>query len=281
MDIKLPQIEPEIVCKEIGDFIVEKILYAGKTGGIIGLSGGIDSTTVAFLAKKAFDDYNNSNTTKLKLFGFIMPSEINSKNDIEDGINVAKILGINYKKILIENIIKIFKKSIPEFIIKDYDKGNLSSECRAIILSRAAAYHNGLILGTGNRDEDYCLGYFTKRGDGQVDISPIGDLSKRHVREVASYLGVPNHIINKAPTAGLWEHQTDESELGFSYLEVEKVIMAKDRGYDSGQIESMFNFGYVRKIGEEKTLIVDKILDMHKNNKHKLNMPPIAKVAKF
>lgn len=279
--IKLYDIDTNIAVLEIQDFIVKQIVGAGKQGGVLGLSGGIDSTTVAFLTKKAFDKYNGLNPNgELKLYGLIMPSNANHPDDLRDAIDVVKSLGIEYDEISLEPIIGLFSNILGEKIGDEYNKGNLSSEIRAVILSRYAAAKNCLILGTGNRDEDYALGYFTKRGDGQVDISPIGELSKRHVRQVAAYLGVSDKLVNREPTAGLWKGQTDENELGFSYLEAEVIIAGKDQGYSRDDLKKITDFGKVRKDNEKNIDIVDKILDMHVKNKFKMEMPPVAKVTK-
>lgn len=278
--IKLPKIDVKVVKREIEDFILDNILVAGKKGGVLGISGGIDSTTVAYLAKSAFDRYNNQKDNKLKLLGLIMPSQISNPKDSEDAISVAKKLGMDYKIISVQSIAECFIENMKGDIKNKYDKGNLFSEIRTIILSRQAANNNSLILGTGNRDEDYGLGYFTKRGDGQVDLSPIGELSKRHVREIAKYLGVSDKLIQRVPTAGLWQGQTDEQELGFSYLETEIVIAGKDQGYSREGIKKITNFGKIRKEVDNETDIVDKILDMHISNQFKMNMPPVAKITK-
>ena len=279
--IKLSKIDPERAVNEIGDFIINQILSAGKTSAVVGLSGGIDSTTVAYICQDAFRKHNKHSSNKFRLLGLLLPSDVNNENDLRDAKLVADSLSIEYRIISIGSLINFFTATLKDFIRDEYDKGNLSSEVRAILLSRVAAFCDGLILGTGNRDEDYCLGYFTKRGDGQVDISPIGDLSKRQVREVASFLCVPKHLVERVPTAGLWLDQTDEKELGFTYLEAEIIIEAKDQGYSRDKINKIVNFGYVRNDNDKDILIVDKVLDMHTSSKHKLHMPPVARVTKF
>jgi NAD+ synthase len=279
--IRLPKIKPAKVSEEIENFIVENITGAGKTGGVIGLSGGIDSTTVAYLAKRGFDRYNSSNpdADQLNLYGMILPSKANHPEDTRNGIRVAEALGVEYSVVEISPLVESYRTAMPGRIERDFDIGNLSSETRAIALSREAAYQNSLVLGTGNKDEDYGLGYFSKRGDGAIDINPIGNLSKRNVRTVASHIGVPEDIIGKIPTAGLCAGQTDEKDLGFSYLESEIVIGGKDQGYNRDQLKKITGFGKVR-CDEDKN-IVDKVLDMHYGNQFKMKMPPVANISVY
>jgi len=278
--ISLPKIDPGLASKDIQEFIVETVLAAGKSGGVIGLSGGIDSTTVAYLTKNAFDRYNDENPGKdsLNLYGLVMPAKANREADTQDGIKVAELLGIEYDIVEIQPLADAFINARPKKIEGEFHKGNLSSEMRAIVLSREAAARNILVLGTGNKDEDYCLGYFTKRGDGSVDLSPIGSLHKRQVRQVAKHLGVPEYLIHRVSTAGLYEGQTDEGDLGFSYLEAEIVVTGKDQGLTREELKEITGFGHVRRKGGEKNNIVDKVLDMHERNKFKMRMPPVAKI---
>ena len=215
--IILSEIDPPLARREIEEFLVSRISAAGAVGGVVGLSGGIDSSTVAFLAASAFRAHNegvDDTRRHLHVIGLSLPAGANSREDDECAREVAGILNIDLLVHNIQPLIDCFVEKMPGVLGDRRHIGNLSSEIRAVILSRHAAARNCLVLGTGNRDEDYCLGYFTKRGDGAVDLSPIGALSKRNVRRLARHLGVPERIVARVPTAGLWEGQTDEGELG-------------------------------------------------------------------
>lgn len=270
--IVLNEIDPARARVEIEDFLIHSVLAAGMRGGVIGMSGGIDSSTVAALAASAFRRHNRENPGKdtLDAVGLILPSATNRPEDERDAREVARMAGINCRVIPIQPLIDAFRGAIGDLVRKRYHRGNLASEVRAVVLSRYAAATQRLVLGTGNRDEDYCLGYFTKRGDGAVDISPIGALSKRHVRQMAVHLGLPDSVITKAPTAGLWRGQTDEAELGFTYDFAENVIAGNSQGMSPTRI--------ARALG--CTLPeVDKVLARFSQNKHKTNPPAIAPVT--
>ncbi len=270
--IVLREIDPAVVQREIEDFIVRKVLEAGASGGVVGLSGGIDSSIVAFLAAGAFRRRRREKPREpvLKLTGLTLTAKSNSPAELSDARTVARQLRIRHIVFSIQPIIDRFVRSMPGVLSRPYHRGNLASETRAVALSRHAAALNALVLGTGNRDEDYCLGYFTKRGDGAVDISPIGELSKRHVRIMAAHLGVPQGIIDKPPTAGLWAGQTDEGELGFSYAFAEQVIAGADLGLSATEIAGQLHC---------RASEVRKVLDRQARNRHKLCMPEIAHVS--
>ncbi len=221
--IKLARMNPEQVADEIGDFIIHEISSIGYTGGVIGLSGGVDSTTTAALAKRAFDKNNLQNEKKLELIGYILPSSTNSPADAEDGKRVAERLGIEYRIIDIQPFVESCRIIIPNTFNSNFHKGNLMSEIRALVLRREAATEKKLVIGTGNKDEDFGVGYYTLFGDGAVHFSPIGNLSKRLVKDMARYQGFAD-LANRVPTAGLEPGQTDFKDLGYRY-ETEELVM--------------------------------------------------------
>src|SRR3989338_5532698 len=183
---------------------------------VLGLSGGIDSSLVAFLAAEALG--------KERVFGILLPSDTNSADDTTYANLVAKTLCIATKTIAINDIARQYK-SDSNFFSDARSLGNLKARIRMTLLYGNAYEQNALVLGTGNKTE-LAIGYFTKYGDGGVDLLPIGDLYKAQVRQLAREVGVPNQIIDRPPTAGLWEGQTDEEELGISYETLDAILKA-------------------------------------------------------
>ena len=236
--IKLAKINPELAADEIMEFILKTVLDVNATGGVLGLSGGVDSTTTAALAKRAFNNYNLKHPdNKLELIGYILPSKLNSKKSTEDGIKIAEKLDIRYEVKDLSQVIESFYSTNPEiFNVKnDFHKGNLTSRIRANILSTKAATEKKIVLGTGNKDEDFGIGYYTLFGDGAVHLSPIGNLPKRLVRQMATYLGFPE-IAKKQPSAELEAGQTDFKDLGYDYDVVELGIGGIEQGFNLEQL---------------------------------------------
>ena len=205
-------------CEKTKDAIVKFIeakVSESKTDGIVvGLSGGIDSTLVAYLACEAVGQEN--------VFGIIMPSSTTPAEDRIHGIELAQHLGIEYKEIAIDSILNEYL-SMTQLEEDNLAIGNLKARIRMSILYYYANAKNYLVSGTGNRSE-ILIGYFTKHGDGACDMEPIGDLYKTEVFRLSEYLNVQREIIDKPPRAGLWANQTDEEEIGMSYDLLDKIL---------------------------------------------------------
>jgi NAD+ synthase len=231
--IKLATMDCKQVCKEIGDFVIEAVMETASSGCVIGLSGGVDSSTAAALIKTGFDRHkgkNAKNNQKLELVGYILPSRVNRSQDEADAETVARSLGIRYEIHSIENLVESFESTNPEAFENKFHKGNMISRIRANVLSTKAATENKILAGTGNRDEDFGIGYYTLFGDGAVHLSPIAGLPKRLVREMAAFLGLDKTIIHREPTAGLEPGQSDFKDLGYDYDVVEIVTEGLDQG---------------------------------------------------
>lgn len=199
--------------EKIIEFIKRKVKEAQAKGVVIGLSGGIDSATALFLCVEALG--NN------KVLALMMPWKINEKEDTEDAIQLCEKLGVEYKVIKIDPILESFGKILD--LSDKLVKGNLIARIRMCILYYFANRDKLLVVGTGNKSE-YLQGYFTLYGDIACDFLPLGGLYKTEVKKLAEELGVPKKIINKTPSAGLWEGQTDEEELGITYDELDKIL---------------------------------------------------------
>lgn len=228
-EILLPEMDPELVSREIGDFMVDIVRSSGGTGGVIGISGGVDSMTAAALAKRAFDRHNAEHGTTYELVGYMLPSKTNAAADQEDGRKVAERLGIRYELLSIEPLVESYKTTNPEAFTSKFHKGNLTSRIRGTVLNTKGSTEHKTVIGTGNKDEDFGIGYYTLFGDGAVHCSPIGGLSKRLVRQMARHLGFSD-LADREPTAGLEPKQTDFGDLGYSYDLVEIVSEGLEQG---------------------------------------------------
>ena len=240
--------EPEELVNYIEAWLKERVSEAGARGIIVGLSGGIDSAVVAALGRRAFGREN--------LLTLIMPCHSDTR-DANDAILVANSLDINYKIIELD---KTFDALDCEFSLNNINlsklaQANLKARLRMASLYAAAQTLNLLVCGTSNRSE-YETGYFTKYGDSASDLLPLADLLKTQVRAIARYLNIPEKIIVKAPSAGLWANQTDEAEMGFSYEQLDKYL----------------------ETGEAESDVKLKITAMHSKSEHKRRPAPICKI---
>jgi NAD+ synthase len=237
--IRLATMDCRQVCGEIGDFVIEAVLETASSGCVIGLSGGVDSSTAAALIKTAFDRYNAKrakNHQQLELIGYILPSRVNPSRDEADAEAVARSLSIRCETHSIENLVESFQLTNPEAFENKFHKGNMISRIRANVLSTKAATENKILAGTGNRDEDFGIGYYTLFGDGAVHLSPIAGLPKRLVREMAAFLGLDKQIIQREPTAGLEPGQSDFKDLGYDYDVVEIITEGLNQGFSRGEL---------------------------------------------
>jgi NAD+ synthase len=193
----------------------------------------VDSSTTAALIKRAFERHADA---KYELVGYILPSHLNKQDDIKDAEGVAQFLGIRWETHSIEAPVEALRATNPEAFDFIFHKGNMISRVRANVLSTKAATENKIVAGTGNKDEDFGIGYYTLFGDGAVHLSPIGGLPKRLVREMAGYLGLGDHIVNRVPTAGLEPGQSDYKDLGYDYDVVELVSEGHVQGFTSAEL---------------------------------------------
>jgi NAD+ synthase len=245
--------------KILTTFIREELAKAGFTKGVLGLSGGLDSSVCAFLAAKALGPKN--------VLGLMMPYGRKFGGDMDDARDVAGALKIRSRVIDIAPMVDAYFAAQPsEDRVR---KGNKMARERMSILYDFSARDKALILGTSNKTE-LLLGYGTIHGDMACGVNPLGDLYKTQVRQLAAELGVPEKIRTKLPTAGLWEGQTDEDELGMTYAEIDRILYAlvDDRESRAQVIARGF-----------KKENVDAILARIKASEFKRQMPPIAKIA--
>ncbi|WP_410471565.1 NAD(+) synthase [Faucicola mancuniensis] len=187
-------------------------------GFVVGISGGVDSAVVAHLLAK----------TNAPIHGLILPSATTPQADIDDAIAVANSAGLSYTIAPIAPVYQAFMDNMTALFNADAERqnviaGNVQARLRMISLYAYAQSHNAVVVGTDNAAE-WLMGYFTKFGDGGVDVVPLANLSKQQVFDMAKLLGVPQSVLDKAPSAGLWTGQTDEDEMGVTYQQIDAYL---------------------------------------------------------
>lgn len=221
---------------------------------VIGLSGGIDSSVCAKLVADALGKEN--------VHGLIMPvMGLSSQENVADAVELCKLIGMSYSAIHINRFLEGFEDL--EWGQSKIAKMNSTSRIRGVLLYNYANTHNALVIGTSNKTE-ILLGYFTKYGDGAVDVEVIGELLKTDEKELASFMKIPQKFITKIPTAELYHGQTDEGELGISYAEIDKILKLYLEGKT---VDEIVKKGFNRKN-------VEGIFERIKKNEHKRSMPP-------
>lgn len=240
------------VAERIEEWIRSKVRQANAKGVVVGMSGGVDSSVVAVLAKHSLGK---------NVLGLVMPCDSPPK-DAQRAAGVAKRFRIRTESVDLSRIMESLCNTLPGADRKTL--GNLKSRLRMAVLYYYSNKNRYLVLGTSNRTE-MRIGYFTKYGDGGADLEPLGDLYKTQVMELARYLGIPDSVLRNPPTAGLWKGQTDKGEIGMDYEKLDKIIRAIDsRG----------------KPGADPR-IVAKIKKMVKKSEHKRRLPEVCEIANF
>ena len=203
--------------KLLEKFISQRVSEAKAEGVVVAISGGVDSAVAAALAKQALGED--------KVLGLFLPSEVTPREDEKTVRSFAKALGITLHTHSIQPFIDLFNEMLDEPEENQIAYANILARIRPIFLYYYANSRNLLVLGTSNKSE-LMTGYFTKYGDGASDICPLGDVYKKNVFDLASYLEIPEQIISKPPSGGLWVGQTDEEELGISYSKLDKILQS-------------------------------------------------------
>ena len=251
-------IDPERVARTLENFIREEVYRAGFRRAVVGISGGIDSATTVTLCARALGPEN--------VLAVRMPYRTSSPDTLEDAQAVIDMLGVQHETVEITPMVEPLFEMTPD--MDRVRKGNVMARERMIILYDRSAAFGGLVVGTGNKTE-YLLGYTTLYGDSACAIAPLADLYKRQVRQLAAYLGVPQRIIEKPPSAGLWVGQTDEGELGFTYDEADQILYLL--------FDAHWTFEGIVALGFPEAL-VRGVWDLARRNEYKRRLPTIAKL---
>lgn len=252
-------INSELARKILTSFISTEIRRTGIEHAVVALSGGLDSALSCYLAAEALGPEN--------VLAVVMPYRSSSPDSIKDAQKVIDATGIQSLTFEITPMVEPLFERFPD--MNRVRKGNVMARARMIVLFDQSASFNGLVVGTSNKTE-ILLGYTTLYGDSACALNPLGDLYKTQLRQFARDLGLPESIITKAPSADLWQGQTDEGELGFTYAEVDKLLyLLVDERYKPEEcVQAGFDESFVRKV-------VERV----RRNQFKRVLPPIAKLS--
>lgn len=251
---------PAHAAAAIDQFLRHHLDRSAPGGVVVGLSGGIDSALVARLARDALGAG--------RVFGLLLPDDRFPPSLLEETRAYARGLGIAERVVPITELERAVRSVLPE-VSDRVAWGNAKARLRMLLLYAVARERRALVVGTGNKSE-LLLGYFTKYGDGGVDLLPLGDLYKTQVREFAEQLGLPEAIRARAPTAGLWEGQTDEGELGMPYSDLDRILFGLEQLYGPEEI--------ARETGLA-VAAVSAVSAQVDANRHKRRSPPIPKLG--
>ena len=255
LDLNLKEVHNELV-----EFLRENFKKAGFSKAVLGLSGGIDSALVAYLLRDALGKEN--------VLAIMMPYKSSNPDSLNHAKLVVEDLKINAKTIEITDMIDAYFKNEKE--ASSLRMGNKMARERMSILFDYSSKENALVVGTSNKTEIY-LGYSTQFGDSACALNPIGDLYKTNIWDLSRYLKIPNELIEKKPSADLWEGQTDEQEMGLTYKEADQVLYRMLE--ENKTVEEILAEGFSKDL-------VDNILKRMNRSEYKRRMPLIAKIKR-
>ena len=246
----------EKVRERIVSWIAKKVREGNAKGVVLGLSGGIDSTVVAYLCNEAVGR---------RMTGLIMPEDFTPKNDVNDARIVAKSLKIKTYEIPIHSIVKAISTGSPWGSMAKIPLANVRARVRMILLYAYANQFSRMVAGTGDKSEAL-LGYFTKYGDGGTDMFPIGDLYKSEVRQLGSHLGVPVQIVNKPSSPQLYPGHRAVDEIPADYSVMDDLLY------------HLFELGRLPDTAAETRRLAKEINTMNRASHHKRELPPICRI---
>ena len=255
LDLNLKEVHNELV-----EFLRESFKKAGFSKAVLGLSGGIDSALVAYLLRDALGKEN--------VLAIMMPYKSSNPDSLNHAKLVVEDLEINSKTIEITDMIDAYFKNEKE--ATSLRMGNKMARERMSILFDYSSKENALVVGTSNKTEIY-LGYSTQFGDSACALNPIGDLYKTNIWDLSRYLKIPNELIEKKPSADLWEGQTDEQEMGLTYKEADQVLYRMLE--ENKKVEEVLAEGFNKDL-------VDNIVRRMNRSEYKRRMPLIAKIKR-
>lgn len=260
MGFKLLRIDESIAARGIEDFI-RGFVKPPIEGVVLGLSGGIDSSVAFYLCVRALKPS--------RVLALIMPdSEVTPKEDTDDAVAIAENFDVKYHLIDINSVLNVFSRVLPNFTFEaNLPCGNLRARIRMCILYYYANLESRIVVGTGDKSE-LLIGYFTKYGDGGVDILPLGDLYKTQVRMLGRYLNVPESILHKPSSPRLWKDHLAEEELGMTYEALDSILhLLVDEKLAETEVS--------RSLDVPLELVL-RVKSMVEHSQHKRRLPPIA-----